>query len=471
MITFYDSASFTDMCEGPHVPDTGWLEHIKLLGVSGAYWRGDADNVGMQRVRGTAYFKKEDVAAHMLRLEEAKKRDHRKIGRDMDLFSLHEEGPGFPFWHPKGSIVWNEIENLIREQLKKRGYGEVRTPMLLSDELWKRSGHYDHFRDDMYFLELDDKSYAVKPMNCPGACLIYGSRPHSYRELPMRLGEFGYVHRNEMSGVLHGLVRVRAFTQDDAHVYCTEDQVEAECRDMIDMTREIYQAVGFGIPAARLATRPESAMGDEATWARAEKALAAALDAEGFEGQWKLAPGEGAFYGPKIEFHITDALGRSWQCGTVQIDFSMPRRFGLEYVGADGERHVPVMIHRAIVGSMERFIGILIEHHAGKFPFWLAPVQVKVLTITDDQNEYAEHVIGTLREAGIRAEGDLRGGEKLNAKVRDATLERVPYLLVVGKREAAEGKVAVRRQSGENLGPMDLDAFLELAHEMIRARS
>ncbi|MFV1958287.1 MAG: threonine--tRNA ligase, partial [Planctomycetota bacterium] len=367
-ISFYDSGPFTDMCEGPHLPDTSWLEHFRLLSVSGAYWRGDASGIPMQRVRGTAWFSQKDLDAYLHGIEEAKKRDHRRIGREMDLFSLHEEGPGFPFWHPKGSVIWGELEKLIREELAKRGYGEVRTPMLLSDELWKRSGHYEHFRDDMYFLELDGRNFAVKPMNCPGACLIYASRPHSYRELPLRLGEFGYVHRNELSGVLHGLIRVRAFTQDDAHVYCAEDQMEGEVRDMIDMTRVVYDAVGFGVPTVRLATRPESAMGEAATWERAEEALARALDAEGFEGRWTPAPGEGAFYGPKIEFHVTDAIGRSWQCGTVQIDFSMPRRFDLEYVGADGARHTPVMIHRAIVGSMERFIGILIEHHAGRFP-------------------------------------------------------------------------------------------------------
>jgi threonyl-tRNA synthetase len=471
VITFYDSGAFTDMCEGPHVPDTSWLEHVKLLSVSGAYWRGDAAGEPMQRVRGTAYFDKKSLRAHLERLEQARLRDHRKIGREMDLFSLHPEGPGFPFWHPNGSVLWNELERLVREELRARGYGEVRTPAVLSDELWRTSGHYDHFRDDMYFMEIDERSFAVKPMNCPGCCLVYGSNPHSYKDLPLRLAEFGGVHRNEMSGVLHGLLRVRAFTQDDAHVYCTEDQLEAEIGDMIDMTRTIYSIVGLGEPRTRLATRPdENAMGAPEVWERAEKALAAALDANGFEGKWVEAPGEGAFYGPKIEFHVTDALGRSWQLGTIQIDFSMPARFGLVYTGSDGQKHTPVMIHRAILGAMERFVGILIEHHAGKFPLWLAPVQAKVLSITEKQAAYAEDVARQLVQAGVRAQADVRG-DKVGSKIRDATLERVPYMLVVGQREADGGQVAVRERSGEDLGPMDVGAFLALAREKLENRS
>ncbi len=468
-ITFYDSGAFTDMCEGPHVPDTSWIEHIKLLSVSGAYWRGDASGIPMQRVRGTAFFSKKDLKQHLHRIEEAKKRDHRRIGREMDLFSLHPEGPGFPFWHPKGTVLWLELEGLLREELMKRGYGEVRTPAVLNDELWKRSGHWDHFKDDMYFMDIDERTYAVKPMNCPGCCLIYASNPHSYKELPLRMAEFGDVHRNELSGVLHGLLRVRAFTQDDAHVYCTEDQLEAEIGDMLDMTRVIYDAVGFTDIKTRLATRPDDAMGDPEMWERGEKALASALDKNGFKG-WTLAPGEGAFYGPKIEVHVTDALGRSWQCGTVQIDYSMPARFGLEYTGRDGQKHTPVMIHRAILGSMERFVGILIEHWAGKFPLWLAPVQAKVLSITEAQADYAKRVERDLIAAGIRAEADVRG-DKIGAKIRDATLQRVPYMLVVGGREAEGGQVAVRERSGEDLGPMNLDAFLALVREKIEARS
>jgi threonyl-tRNA synthetase len=470
VISFYDSGSFTDMCEGPHVPDTSWLEHVKLLSVSGAHWRGDASGVPMQRVRGTAYFTAAELQAHLDRLEQARLRDHRRIGREMDLFSLHPEGPGFPFWHPNGSVLWNELETLVREELRARGYGEVRTPTVLSDELWRTSGHYDFFRDNMYFLEIDERSYAIKPMNCPGCCLIYGSRPHSYKDLPLRLAEFGGVHRNELSGVLHGLLRVRAFVQDDAHVYCTEEQLEAEIGDMIDMTRKIYAITGLGEPRTRLATRPADAMGEPEQWQRAEAALAAALDANGFAGRWIEAPGEGAFYGPKIEFHVTDAIGRSWQLGTIQVDFSMPRRFGLDYTGPDGNKHVPVMIHRAILGAMERFVGILIEHHAGKFPLWLAPVQAKVLSITEAQGAYAEAVAARLRAAGLRVQSDVRG-DKIGAKIRDATLERVPYMLVVGRREEAAGHVAVRERSGEDRGPMPVEAFERLALDAVRARA
>lgn len=469
-ITFYESGPFTDMCEGPHVPDTSWIENIKLFSVSGAYWRGDAAGEPMQRVRGTAFFTKKELNKHLHMLEEAKKRDHRRIGQEMDLFSLHQEGPGFPFWHPKGSVLWHEVEEVLRKELMQRGYGEVRTPPVLSDQLWRTSGHYDHFRENMYFLDIDERSFAIKPMNCPGCCLIYGNRPRSYKELPLRLAEFGLVHRHEMSGVLHGLLRVRAFTQDDAHVYCTPDQLEAEIGDMIDMTRQVYAAVGFEEPKTRLATRPEDAMGDADVWERAEAALASALDKGGFKDRWELAPGEGAFYGPKIEFHVTDALGRSWQCGTIQIDFSMPARFGLEFTGSDGQRHTPVMIHRAIVGSMERFLGILIEHHAGKFPLWLAPVQAKVLSITEAQNEYASQVEQELRAAGLRVESDLRG-DKIGAKIRDATLQRVPYMLVVGGREAEAGAAAVRERDGTDHGPMPVADFIALAAERIQTRS
>ncbi len=470
VISFYDSGPFTDMCEGPHVPDTSWIGHVKLLSVSGAYWRGDASGVPMQRIRGTAFFSKKDLAAHLERLEQARLRDHRKVGREMDLFSLHPEGPGFPFWHPKGTVLWNALEGLLREELRARGYGEVRTPTVLSDELWRTSGHYDHFRDDMYFMDIDDRSFAVKPMNCPGCCLIYGSRPHSYKELPLRMAEFGGVHRNEMSGVLHGLLRVRAFTQDDAHVYCTEEQLEAEIGDMLDMTRKVYAAVGFDALKTRLATRPEDAMGAPEAWERAERALAVALDRNGFEGAWVEAPGEGAFYGPKIEVHVTDALGRSWQCGTVQVDFSMPARFGLEYTGSDGARHTPVMIHRAILGSMERFVGILIEHYAGKFPLWLAPVQAKVLSITEKQADAVAAATAELRAAGLRVDADVRG-DKIGSKIRDAILERVNYMLVVGAREADAGQIDVRTRAGERLGTMSLSAFVTRARAEIRDRT
>ena len=468
-ITFYDSEPFTDMCEGPHVPDTGWLAHVKLLSVSGAYWRGDASGLPMQRVRGTAFFNKKDLALYIKRLEEAKKRDHRRIGREMDLFSLQAEGPGFPFWHPKGMVLYNELAGYIREELARRGYGEVRTPIILTDELWKRSGHWDHFQENMYFLSIDERSFAVKPMNCPGTCLVYGARPRSYKELPLRLAEFSPLHRHELSGTLHGLLRVRAMAQDDAHVYCDPADLQPEIADMIDMVKTVYPAIGFAAEDVRvkLATKPEDAMGDPDDWTAAEKALADALDAQGMP--FDVNPGEGAFYGPKIEFHVTDAIGRTWQCGTIQIDFSMPERFDLTFTGRDGQKHRPVMIHRAILGSFERLIGVLIEHHAGKFPLWLAPVQAKVLSITEAQTDYTQTVLGKLRAAGIRAESDVRG-DKIGAKIRDATLERVPYLLVVGGREAEAGQVAVRRQSGEDLGPMALEDFVALASAQISGR-
>ncbi|MCB9825879.1 MAG: threonine--tRNA ligase [Planctomycetes bacterium] len=465
-ITFYDSGAFTDMCEGPHVPDTSWLANVKLLSVSGAYWRGDASGVPMQRIRGTAFFTAKDLEQHLHRLEEAKKRDHRRIGREMDLFSLQPEGPGFPFWHPRGMVVYNELTKLIREQLERRGYGEVRTPIVLSDELWKRSGHYDHFKDNMYFLEVDERSFAIKPMNCPGTCLVYGHRPRSYRELPVRMAEFSPLHRNELSGTLHGLLRVRLMAQDDAHVYCAPEDLQSEIADMIEMLQQVYPAIGFD-PAeviVKLATKPEKALGDPASWEKAEAALADALRAQGMA--FEVNPGEGAFYGPKIEFHVTDALGRTWQCGTIQVDFSMPERFNLSYVGQDGQHHRPVMIHRAILGSFERLIGILIEHHAGRFPVWLAPVQATVLSITEAQGEYAVAVRDRLRAAGVRAEADIRG-DKVGSKIRDAILERVPYQLVVGGREMESGQVAVRLLSGEDLGPMAIEDFLaRIRHEI-----
>ena len=468
-ITFYDSASFSDMCEGPHVPDTSWLGHVKLLSVSGAYWRGDASGLPMQRIRGTAFFSEKDLAAHLDRLEEAKKRDHRRIGREMDLFSLQPEGPGFPFWHPKGVVIYNELIAFLRSELDRRGYGEVRTPIMLSDELWKRSGHFDHFQEDMYFLEIEDRSFAIKPMNCPGTCLVYAARPHSYRELPIRLAEFSPLHRNELSGTLHGLLRVRVMAQDDAHVYCDPADLQSEIADMIDMIRVVYPAIGFSLDDVdvRLATRPDGATGAPEDWADAERALADALHAAGLP--FEISAGEGAFYGPKIEFHVTDALGRSWQCGTIQIDFSMPERFDLVFTGRDGRKHRPIMIHRAILGSFERLIGVLIEHHAGKFPLWLAPVQAKVLSITEKQAGYARDVWQRLRDLGLRAEVDVRG-DKIGAKIRDATLERVPYLLIVGAREAEAGQVAVRLRSGEDLGPKDLEAFVADARAEIAAK-
>jgi len=467
-ISFYDSGAFTDMCEGPHVPDTGWLQHFKLLSVSGAHWRGDVDGVPMQRVRGCVFFTKDDLEAHRKRLEEAKKRDHRRLGPQLGLFTFHEESPGFAFFHKKGVVLWNQVEGLVREELTKRGYQEIKTPLILTDELWHRSGHYDHYRDNMYFVEKEDRNYAVKPMNCPGACLVYGTSMRSYKELPLRVAEFGLVHRYELSGVLHGLFRVRGFVQDDAHVYCTPEQIEDEVIDCVDMLEVVYRVLGFDKIDVKLSTRPPDRMGDDSIWDKAEAALAGALDRHGAD--YVIAPEEGNFYGPKIDFDLTDCLGRKWQCGTIQLDFQMPERFDLEYVGSDGERHRPVMIHRAIVGSLERMIGILVEHYEGKMPMWLAPVQAVVLPITDDTLPYGESVRQRLAAAGIRVELDGRN-EKIGAKIRDATLQRVPYMLVVGKREAEGGKVAVRARSGEDLGPMETEAFLEMATGMIRERA
>ncbi len=468
-ISFYDSGPFTDMCEGPHVPDTSWLSAVKVLSVSGAYWRGDAKGLPMQRVHGTAFFSQEDLDAHLKRMEEAKLRDHRKIGREMDLFSFHAEAPGAVFWHPKGMVLWNTLTEFMRDELLRRGYGEVNTPMVLSDELWKRSGHWEHFQENMYFMEVDGKSYAVKPMNCPGCCLVFGSSPKSYRDMPQRLAEFGRVYRHELSGVLMGALRVRTFTQDDAHIFCTPEQMSREIEDMIDLVEVVYPAVGFALDGVtvRLATRPAKSMGSDENWARAEEALADGLRSR--EWEFEVAKGEGAFYGPKIEFHVTDAIGRTWQCGTIQVDFSMPERFDLEYTGQDGNKHRPVMLHRAILGSMERSLGVLIEHHAGKFPLWLAPVQARVLPITEAFNAYGEGVRERLAAAGLRAEIDS-GHDKVGAKIRQATIERIPYMLVVGAREAESGQVAVRERSGKDLGAMTLDAFLALTKARLERR-
>ncbi len=469
-ISFYDSAGFTDMCEGPHVPDTSFVGAVKLLTVSGTHWRGDVNGVPMQRIRGTAFFTQEDLDAHVKRLEEAKLRDHRRIGREMDLFSWHEEAPGAVFWHPKGMVLWNTLVEFVRGELSRRGYGEVSTPMVLSDELWKKSGHWDHYKDNMYFMEVDERSYAVKPMNCPGCCLVFGTTPKSYKELPLRLAEFGRVYRHELSGVLHGAMRVRTFTQDDAHIFCDVGQMGAEIADMIDLVKVVYPAIGYDMAGVKVkvATRPAQRMGLESNWDQAEKALIEGLVAQGLDHE--IAAGEGAFYGPKIEFHVTDCIGRTWQCGTIQVDFSMPERFGLEYTGRDGNKHVPVMLHRAILGSMERQIAVLVEHHAGKFPLWLAPVQARVLPITEALNDYARGVVATLAAAGVRVELDA-SSDKVGAKIRQATIERIPYMLVVGQREAAAGQVAVRERSGDDKGAMSVEAFLDLYCARVAART
>ncbi len=462
VISFYDNGDrFTDMCRGGHVASFQAISAFKLVGASGAHWRGDVDNAPMQRIHGTAFFTQEDLDHHLAMIEEAKKRDHRRLGPALDLFSFHEEAPGFPFWHAGGMVVWHEIESLVRGELLGRGYKEIRTPLIMTDELWRKSGHYDHYRDNMYFVEKDSRSYAVKPMNCPGACIVYATDLHSYRDLPLRIAEFGFVHRYELSGVLHGLFRARGFTQDDAHVYCTPDQIEAEVLDCLDMLRVVYRTLGFDDVRLFLSTRPEDRMGEEELWDRAESALESALRAA--DEEFEVNAGDGAFYGPKIDIYLTDSLGRGWQCGTIQLDFQMPERFDLEYVGADGARHRPVMIHRAILGSMERMIGVLVEHYAGQLPVWLAPVQAILLPITDRQSPYAEDIAVRFRKAGLRIDVDGRG-DKIGSKIRDAHNRRIPYLLIVGDREVQDETVSVRPRGGADRGAVPVDDLVaELA--------
>lgn len=455
VISLYRQGDFTDLCAGPHVPSTGYVKAFKLLSVAGAYWRGDEKREMLQRIYGTAFTSAEELAEYLRLLEEAARRDHRKLGRELDLFSLQEEGPGFPFFHPKGMILRNELENFWREEHRRRGYQEVRTPIILSQELWQRSGHWDHYRENMYFTEIDGRGFAIKPMNCPGCILIYKTRAHSYREFPMRLAEMGLVHRHERAGVLHGLMRVRCFTQDDAHIFMLPSQIRQEIKGVIDLITHIYSVFGFSYQV-ELSTKPENAMGSDEIWEQATAALRRALEDVGIE--YKVNEGDGAFYGPKIDFHLRDSLGRTWQCGTIQLDFLMPERFELEYTGEDGEQHRPVMIHRTALGSIERFIGILIEHHAGAFPTWLAPVQVRVLPITDRQLTYAQEVADKLAADGIRVEVDVRN-EKIGHKIRDAQVQKIPYMLVVGEKEAREGTVAVRHRERGDRGAMPLASF------------
>ena len=468
IISFYRNGDrFWDMCRGPHVPSFGDVPAFKLIAASGSYWRGDATGIRMQRIHGTAFFKQSDLDDYLKLLEEARKRDHRKLGPQLDLFSFNEAAPGFPFWHEGGVILWREVEELVREELLGRGYKEIRTPLVMSDELWHKSGHYDHYRDNMYFIEKDERSYALKPMKCPGAYIVYATDLRSYRDLPLRLAEFGFVHRYELSGVLHGLFRVRGFTQDDAHVYCTPDQIEAEVLDCLDMLRVVYRTCGFENIHLYLSTRPQERMGAEELWDRAEEALASALRNSGEA--YELNPGDGAFYGPKIDIYLTDSLGRGWQCGTVQLDFQMPERFDLEFVGQDGARHRPVMIHRAIVGSMERMLGVIVEHYAGKLPVWMAPVQAILLPVSEKTHEYAESVRASMRGAGVRVEVDRRN-EKIGAKIRDAIGRKIPYLLIVGEREAADGTVSVRPRDLKDRGPMAVDAVTEEIVNLHRSR-
>jgi threonyl-tRNA synthetase len=463
-VSLYRNGPFEDLCRGPHGPSTGRIKAIKLSSLAGAYWRGDESRQMLTRVYGTAFFSKKDLDQHLERIEQAKARDHRRLGPQLGLFMLREEAPGMPFWLPHGTTLLRLIEAEVQTQLRKRGYREIKTPQVMDVELWHRSGHWDNYRENMYFTESGERQYALRPMNCPGACLVFGAERHSYRELPLRLAEFGQVSRAEREGVLHGLLRVRAFTQDDAHVYCTEEQIADEVADICEAIDELYARFGFEDVRVELSTRPEKSMGADEQWEKAEAALTEALDRQSRE--YELNPGDGAFYGPKIDFHVTDALGRSWQCGTCQLDFQMPERFDLSYVGADDEAHRPVMIHRALLGSMERFAGILIEHHAGRFPVWLAPVQAVVLPVADRHNEYAARIAAELRQAGVRLAVDERS-ESVGKKVRDAELGRYPYMLVVGDREQEAGTVAVRSHADGELGAMPL---AELASR-IRAES
>ena len=458
VLSLYKQDDFIDLCRGPHVPSTGHLKAIKLTKLAGAYWRGDSNNEMLQRIYGTAWGDKKALKAYLQRIEEAEKRDHRKIGKQMSLFHSQEEAPGMVFWHDKGWRIYQEVEQYIRNVLRINGYDEVRTPQVVDRSLWEKSGHWDKFQDMMFTTHSENRDYAVKPMNCPCHVQIFNQGLTSYRELPIRMAEFGSCHRNEPSGTLHGLMRVRNFTQDDAHIFCTENQIQEEVSTFIDLLYKVYKDFGFDDVLIKLSTRPEERVGSDESWDKAEKALQEALDAKGID--WELQPGEGAFYGPKIEFSLKDCLERVWQCGTIQVDFSMPGRLGAEYVAEDGSRQVPVMLHRAILGSLERFIGILIEQHAGAFPLWLAPEQVVVMNITDNQAEYVTEVENSLKNKGFRVKSDLRN-EKIGFKIREHTLQKIPYQLVIGDREVEERTVAVRTRSGEDLGSMPMEAFVE----------
>jgi threonyl-tRNA synthetase len=457
-LSLYTQGEFTDLCRGPHVPNTNRLKAFKLMKVAGAYWRGDAANEMLSRIYGTAWLNEKDLAAYLHQLEEAEKRDHRRIGKQLDLFHIQEEAPGLVFWHAKGWSIWQVVEQYMRKVYRDSGYQEVRCPQILDRSLWEKTGHWQNYRENMFTTASEHRDYAIKPMNCPGHIQIYNHGLHSYRELPIRYGEFGSCHRNEPSGALHGLMRVRGFVQDDGHVFCTEGQIESEVVAFHRQAMAVYKDFGFDDIALKIALRPDKRIGADEVWDKAEDALRSALRACGVE--WEELPGEGAFYGPKIEYHMKDSIGRAWQVGTMQVDFSMPGRLGAEYVGEDSARHVPVMLHRAIVGSMERFIGILIEHHAGAFPVWLAPVQAVVMNITDAQAAYAGEVAQALVAKGFRVEADLRN-EKIGYKIREHTLNKVPYLLVVGDREREAGAVAVRTRSGEDLGSMPIAGFAE----------
>lgn len=461
VVSLYRQGDYVDLCRGPHMPSTGRLKVFKLTSIAGAYWRGDTKNKMLTRIYGTAFEKKSELDEYIVRMEEAKRRDHRKLGKELDLFDIFDEGPGFPFFFPKGMVLRNTLEDFWRKEHTLAGYEEVKTPMILNQELWHRSGHWDHYKDNMYVVKIDNEDYAIKPMNCPGGMLVYKRKPHSYRDLPERMAELGLVHRHELSGALHGLMRVRCFTQDDAHIFMTPDQIEEEIEGVVRLIDKIYKVFGFKYKL-ELSTRPENSMGTDEQWETATNALKRALNVLGKD--YEINEGDGAFYGPKIDFHLEDSIGRTWQCGTIQLDFQMPERFDLTYVGQDGEKHRPVMIHRVVFGSIERFIAILTEHYAGAFPLWLAPVQVKIVPISEVQADYAHQVCEKLVNMGIRAEVDDRN-EKMGYRIREAQLQKIPYMLVLGEKEKQSGTVAVRNRKKGDLGVMSFD---DLANKLLK---
>jgi len=467
-ISMYTQGNFTDLCAGPHLPSTSNIKAFKLMTLAGAYWRGSEKNKMLQRIYGTVFAKAADLEDHLFKLEEAKRRDHRKLGLELDLFSLHEEGPGFPFFHPKGMILRNALEDFWRQEHRRRGYQEIKTPIILNRSMWEQSGHWEHYKENMYFTEIDDQDYAIKPMNCPGGMIMYKTKLHSYRDLPLRVGELGLVHRHELSGALHGLLRVRSFTQDDAHIFMLPSQIKEELIGVIELVDYFYKVFGFDYDI-EVSTRPEDAMGSDEDWETATKALQEALEEKGME--YKINPGDGAFYGPKIDFHVKDCLDRTWQCGTIQLDFQMPEKFDLTYIGEDGQKHRPVMIHRVVYGSIERFIAILTEHFAGAFPVWLAPIQVRILPISERHHEYAKTLVSRLMELDIRVEADERK-EKIGYKIRESQTEKVPFTLVVGDQEAESDMVAVRRYGQGDAGEkMTVEAFIALLQAEIKGKT
>ncbi|MBI4358056.1 MAG: threonine--tRNA ligase [Candidatus Omnitrophica bacterium] len=467
-IWLYTNGPFVDLCRGNHVDSTSEVKAFKLLNVAGAYWRGSEQNPMLQRIYGTAFYSEKDLDAYLKQLEEAKRRDHRKLGRELDLFSFHDESPAIPFFHPKGMIVYNELIRYWRKEHEKEGYLEIRTPMILRDQLWKQSGHYEHYKDHMYFTKMDEVQFAIKPMNCPGSTLVYRSEQRSYRDLPMRLAELGLVHRHELSGVLHGLFRVKAFTIDDTHIFCYGDQIEQEIASVIRLILKMYRTFGFADVSISLSTKPMESMGSDEIWEKATHGLEAALKRNQID--YEVNPGGGAFYGPKIDFEVTDSIGRDWQCGTIQLDFMMPERFGLEYVGPDGKMHRPVMIHRAVFGSVERFYGVLVEHYGGAFPLWLAPIQILITTISEKQDDGAKAAHRKFLNAGIRSELDLRS-EKINYKIREAELQKIPYIGVVGAKELESDSVALRVRGGKDLGPLKIESVIAKLKEEIKNKS